>query len=149
MVRVERSVDLDASREEVWAYVVAPERYPGWIDGLDGVRVLEEGVDFREEGARYRGRLGPTRIAAEWRVREWNPPRRQAHRIETSVSSATIAVEVASVGGNARLRVAVDSRVLPRARPLGRLIERGLVERVLSRRMRRRLATIERGIERP
>ena len=87
-------------------------------------------------------------IPAEWRVLEWEPSRRQVHRIETPVSSATITVEVLGDVEDARLRVAADSRLLPRARSLGRPLERALVKRVLARRIRRRLSAVEAGIDR-
>jgi uncharacterized protein YndB with AHSA1/START domain len=86
MAHTERSVEIAAAPEEVFAYLFDEDKVPRWTTGLEGYERLDSGPLGR--GARFRQRLEVSgqRFTVELEVTEYDPPQ-----------SATSAFEVRGV----------------------------------------------------
>lgn len=77
---VEGSIFVHASQDALWAFLCDARRYPEWIP--DTLAILSVQGEPMAPGSTYRERsrlLGPLSLPSDWRVTEFDPPRRQRH----------------------------------------------------------------------
>jgi uncharacterized protein YndB with AHSA1/START domain len=82
MPRVSHSVDIDAGPDEVFVWLIEPEKLAHWISGFAGSEALTDGG--ARLGARSRDTLreGSRTIVAETEITEFEPGRLMRVRIE-------------------------------------------------------------------
>jgi hypothetical protein len=136
---------IAASQRHVWKVLCEFERFDQWGAWVRHVRRVDRPAGL---GAAYDERsrlLLPFRAEHRWRLIEFDPPRRQVHRVE---SAALLAVfdrvfELRDEGGDATtLTVTLDYRA-PLG-PVGRAADRALWARVQRRRAEAMLDAIAR-----
>ncbi len=98
-MRVERSIRIDASREEVWELVASPDNYPGFLHGLSR---LERKNETDGCGARFsmRMRVGSADVGGLIEIVEFDEPGDMAWTSITGIDQR----------GRWRLREADDGR---------------------------------------
>jgi len=79
MYRIESSMQIKATPEQVWALANDVKRYPEWVVPTD--RVVEAPAGGLSLGAVYReyGGIAPFKSESRWEVMEFEPVRRQVH----------------------------------------------------------------------
>jgi ribosome-associated toxin RatA of RatAB toxin-antitoxin module len=127
---------LAAAPRDVWKLISAVERYPEWAPWA---RTVEH------DGGPAALGVGYETTAVQWRVVEFDPPRRQVHRAEhVRLTHAFDRVfELRSDGADGTwLELVVRYR--PALGLLGVALDRALLRRVEARRLPRALDAIER-----
>lgn len=88
-------VHIHATREQVFAVLSDPERYPEWVVGADKIRDYDE--RFPEVGSRFHHKVGPgpINIRDHSEVLEVDPPRRLVLKAKARpLGTATIALDL-------------------------------------------------------
>jgi hypothetical protein len=132
--RVSATIDIDASAQRVWDLYADVPGSPEWVPFVERILYVSgppgEGQVYREQT-----RLLGIRDVAEWRVVEWDPPRRQVQVSTDKGMDAQLVIEVEPLepldAGRSRLRqdAIFESRS---GGPVGRLQE--LVFSIVGRR---------------
>jgi carbon monoxide dehydrogenase subunit G len=138
--RTERSVHVEAPPERVWAFVSDVRRCPEWVAFTDGMGHVDDGdpgVGFRY--TEY-GSVGPLRSESEWRIVEFDPPRRQVHVGDMGIVDGEPTIAVEPEDGGTRWTRTVELEVLPRLRPVERLLDRLVLRRRMARGLERTMA---------
>lgn len=148
MSRIEESVHVEAPPERVRAFVSDVRRCPEWVAFTDEMGRVDGG-DLRE-GFRYTeyGSVGPLRSESEWRIVEFDPPRRQVHVGDMGIIEGELTITVEPEGEGTRWTQTVDLEVLPRLRPIGRLLDRLVIRRQMARGLARTMAAGKGLVER-
>jgi hypothetical protein len=120
--RLSASIAIAASSQEVWDLYADVEGSVDWVPFAEEI-LFVSGPAGLGQVYRERTRLGGISDIAEWRVIEWDPPRRQVQRSlgKGMDSRLVIEVEPSATGSIARQEVILDSRA---PGPLGWLHER-------------------------
>ena len=147
MGRIQGTILIEASPETIWEIVNDADRWSEWIAFTDRVTYISEG-SFGE-GTVYREKGGPGTLNAEseWRVTEFDPPRRQVHRGDLGIMQPVLTFELDPSDGSTRVHQTVDFELLPQARPLGRLLERLFVRRLMQRALNTTIRNLKRVVE--
>ncbi len=84
-MRVEESIAIDASCEDVWELISDPQSYPSFMAGI--TRFDMEGERLRGPGSRYSMRMhvGSAHVGGLIEVVEWDPPREMAWTSVTGI----------------------------------------------------------------
>lgn len=127
---VERTVDIAATLDDVWAVLVDVERWPEWAASMVAVTRLDAGP-FRL-GSRVRVRQ-PRVPPARWAVTGFDP-KRSFTWTATAPGLTTAADHELAPTGNGRVRVTLRLR---RSGPMAALVD------VLSRRLTERYVALE------
>ncbi len=127
MRHLRASIDIDAPPRAVWDLYADVEGSVDWVPFAEEI-LFVSGPAGLGQVYRERTRLGGISDVAEWRVIEWDPPRRQVQRSKGKGMDSRLVIEVEPSGSGsiARQEVILDSRA---PGPLGWLHERvfGLV----------------------
>jgi hypothetical protein len=140
---------ITASQRHVWKVLCDLERYGEWGAWTLYSRRVDRPAGL---GAAYDERsrlLLPLRTENRWRIIEFDPPRRQVHRVESAPLVAVFdrVFELRDEGGDATtLTLTLEYRAL--GGPLGRGLERAW-HRLQARRVERTLDAISRLAARP
>lgn len=127
---------IAAAQRDVWKLLSVIEQYPAWSPWA---RRVEHAGGPAELGVGY------ATAAGEWRVVEFDPPRRQVHRAEHAGLRRSLDrhFELRSDGADGTwLELAVRYR--PALGWLGEGLDRAVLRRAEARRLRRALDGIER-----
>ena len=141
-------IEIDAPPERVWEFVSDTARYSEWIEF---VRELVEVSDSPLRACstyRERAKPGPRESVYEWRIEEWDAPRRQVHSHASFEMDARLEVALEPSNGGTRMWHRMEYRMFPKLRPLGWLLERAVVRRKMRADMERFLGNAKRIIER-
>lgn len=134
----------------MWAFVGDANRYHEWVAFTDETGHVDEG-DPRE-GFRYTeyGGVGQTRSESEWRIVEFDPPRRQVHVGDVGIADGELTVTVEPDGGGdgTRWTQRIGVEALHRLRPVGRLLEQLVVRRQRARGLERTMVAGKELVER-
>ncbi len=103
---------------------------------------LRQGSTYRE-----RAKPGPREGSYDWRVEEWEEPRRQVHSHASFEMEARLTCLLEESDGGTRYRQVMSYRMLPKLRPLGWVLERAFIQRKMHSDMERFLANAKRIIE--
>ena len=122
MRHITSSIRINAPPQAVWDLYADVERSVDWVPFAEAILDVS-GPPGLGQVYRERTRLGGVADVAEWKVIEWDPPRRQVQRSNGKgmESRLVVAVEPAGDGTLARQEVILDSRA---PGPLGWLHER-------------------------
>lgn len=99
------------------------------------------------EGTTYRTQGGPLDTESEWRVTEFDPPRRQVHHGDLGVLQTVLAFELDPADGHTRVHQTVDYELLPQLRSVGWLLERLFVHRWMQRGLNSTIRNLKRIVE--
>jgi hypothetical protein len=127
---------IPAAPRDVWKLLSAVDRYPAWCPWA---RSVEHAGGPATLGLGYETGTG------EWRIVEYDPPRRQVHRAEHARLTGSLdrIYELRSDGADGTwLELAVRYR--PALGWLGRGLDRAVLRRAEARRLARALDGIER-----
>lgn len=129
MTRVESSILVNAPSDEVWEFISDIDRLPEWAPDINRVAYesdgeIGEGTVYRESGG-----SGPRDAESEWKITEWDPPRRQVHRTDEGPLKLRVTFELDPSNGYTRLHQSIEFRVLPNLRPFGAILDRLFVRR--------------------
>ncbi len=148
MPRVEGTVEIAAPRPVVWDLLADPRRHTELGTFVAEVTVVTEG-DVRE-GTVYRERSGPgfMKSESEWTISRLDPPRELVHTSEESsmTGEATWTLEEVDPQST-RVAQTLDFEMMPRFRPLGRLLEALFAKRMTKGETRRMLRDLKRIAE--
>lgn len=148
MTMVEGSVQIAAPRQAVWDLLADPRRHTELGTFVAAVTVLTEG-EVRE-GTVYRERSGPgfMKSESEWTVTRFDPPHELVHTSgdPSMPAEATWTLEEVDVRST-KVTQALDFEMLPRFRPLGRLLEAAFAKRLMERETARMLHDLKRIVE--
>jgi len=105
---------IDAAPLAVWDLYADVSRAPDWVPFVEEVVYLS-GPPGLGQVYRERTRLGGMTDLAEWRVIEWDPPRRQVQLSTDKRMDSRLVIEVEPAGRGSRIRqkALLESR-LPR-----------------------------------
>ena len=142
----EASITLAASPEKVWAVLNDIARTPEWVTGLTAAEMATEGTVGAGSAYRDYNRLGPFRQVTLWRILVFEPLRRQVHVSESAALPSTMTLALAPAGTGTRLTMSVEYRLLPQLGPIGRLLERVLMNRLLGQVLRDNQLGLERHL---
>lgn len=99
-------VHIDASPEDVFAYLADPECYPRWVVGAAGIR--DSDPEFPALGSRFHHKVGswPVGLKDHTEVTEVEPPRRLVLKAKARpLGTATIAIDLTASAGGTELRM--------------------------------------------
>jgi hypothetical protein len=141
---------IHASQRHIWKVLCELERFGEWGAWTLYARRVDRPAGL---GAAYDERsrlLLPVRTDNRWRIIEFDPPRRQVHRVESAPLVAVFdrVFELRDEGGEATT-VTVTLEYAPRLGPVGRALDRLTWRRVQSRRLDAILDAIERIATQP
>ena len=148
MAHVELSTEIDAPPQAIWDLTIdfrlIPELSPETAVEVSVVSEGEVGVGtvFREED-----RLGPIKFETEWRVTEFDAPRRHVHVGRLGPIRLAVATETEPTDRGVVLRHKLDTDMTPFLRPLGLLVERLYLRRQLESTLRSTHANAKRILE--
>jgi Polyketide cyclase / dehydrase and lipid transport len=136
---------IPVAQRHVWKVLCDLERFGEWGGWTLYARRVDRPAGL---GAAYDERsrlLLPLRTENRWRIIEFDPPRRQVHRVESAPLVAVFdrIFELRDEGGDATtLTLTLEYRAL--GGPLGRALDRAAWRRVQARRVERTLDAIMR-----
>lgn len=141
-------MEIAASRQTVWNVLANPSRHTEFGSFVDEVRLVTEGEVG--EGTVYRERSGPgfMKSESEWSITKFNPPQELVHASKEKSMPAEATWTLTEVrSGSTKLTQVLDFQMMPRFRPLGRLIEALFAKRMTQRETDRMLRDIKRIAE--
>ncbi len=138
-MNVERSVDINASVERVWAVLSDVERWPEWSESMDSVRL---DVDTLQPGARAVVKQ-PRLPEGIWHVTDVRPPRSFTWVSSKAGVTSTACHELTATPTGCRARLSIELRGL--LAPLVRLFAGRLISRYVDLEARGLKQRSERG----
>jgi hypothetical protein len=124
MKRVVASTVIEASPRRVWDLYADVAHSDEWIPFVEEVLSVSDPLG-PGESYRERTRFMRVRDVSEWRIVEWDAPRRQVHRSRSKQIDMDLVIEIEAIGEGARVRQeAVLSSKMPGL--LGKFHERAL-----------------------
>ena len=130
-VVIEESVKLEAAPETVWDVLNDFDRMTDWVAFADELTHLSAGPVGVGTVYRETGGIGPARTESEWRIVEFDPPRRQVHVGDLGIMTPELTMEVEPVDGGTRFTQSIEFRALPSMRPVGWLLETLVIRRAM------------------
>jgi hypothetical protein len=103
MRRVHASIVVDAPAERVWNLYADVPGSASWVPFVTEVLSVS-GPPGLGQVYRERTRLGGITDVAEWRVIEWNPPRRQVQLSTDKSMDSRLVIEISPAGSGSRIR---------------------------------------------
>lgn len=124
---------INAPVDLVWNSLNDIEHTPEWGVGLEKAEVKQSAARFGV-GTVYidYNRLGPQRQVTSWRIAVYEPMRRQVHVSSSATLPSTMTLLLTPEEGGTRLQMTVAYRFMPRLGVVSRLLERLVMNRVLS-----------------
>ena len=121
MRRVEASTWIDAEPQVAWDLYADVERSVEWVPFAEEILYVS-GPAGLDQVYRERTSLGGVNDVAEWRIVEWDPPRRQVQLSVGKKAESHLIIEIAPDRGGTRVTQAAELRSeLPG--PIGRIHE--------------------------
>ena len=109
MRRVEASAWINADPQLVWDLYADVERSVEWVPFAEEILYVS-GPAGLGQVYRERTRLAVVSDVAEWRVIEWQPPRRQVQLSLGKKAESRLIIEIAPERGGTRVRQAAELR---------------------------------------
>jgi carbon monoxide dehydrogenase subunit G len=148
MPRVEGTVEIAAPRQVVWDLLADPRQHTELGTFVAEVTVVTQG-EVRE-GTVYRERSGPgfMKSESEWTISRLDRPRELVHTSKESSMTAEATWTLDEVDGRStRVTQTLDFEMMPRIRPLGRLLEAVFAKPMTNRETTRMLHDLKRIAE--
>jgi uncharacterized protein YndB with AHSA1/START domain len=121
MARLETHTTVERPRDEVFAFMTDPERFPSWL-AVEDVE-LDGPMRLGATGSETRRMLG-RRLRMEWEVTAYEPGRRIAFRYPSGPIAADAAFTFETVGAATRVTCATDLHLRGLYRVLAPLVVR-------------------------
>lgn len=147
MPRIEFVEHIDAPPQAVWDFISDIRRAPEWVTVMKEVLFVSD--ESIKQGSVYRERsqVAGSTSETEWRITEFDPPRRQVHETNEPMLQAVLTMEVTPDGDGTRLMHRTDFNLMPRVRPLGWLVEKLFGYRMMSKALRQTVDNAKRSLE--
>lgn len=138
---------IEAPPDVVWTFISDLRRIPEWVIGTK--EMLSISTDPVVAGTEYRERtqIGPMASETSWCITVFHSPSVQTHESRSAMLNAVLTMAVEPEDGETRLTHSVAYQLLPKMRPLGRLLEL-VMHRKSMNDMRQSLQTAKHIIER-
>ena len=107
MRRIEATAWIGADPQVVWDLYADVERSVEWVPFAEEILYVS-GPAGLGQVYRERTRLAGVRDVAEWRVIEWEPPRRQVQLSMGKKAESRLIIEIAPERGGSRVRQAAE-----------------------------------------
>lgn len=146
-VRIERHTVIAAPREQVWDVVNDFDRMTDWVTFADELTALSEGPVGAGTVYRETGGVGPMGGESEWGITDFEPPERQVHVGDLGIMELELTMTLEAVNGGTQFGQTIELEALPRARPLGWLLERLVIVRVMRSGLEETQANLKRLVE--
>jgi carbon monoxide dehydrogenase subunit G len=149
MPKVTVSEHIQASPEVVWEMVSDIERGPEWVTVMKEVTYLSD-TSLRK-GSVYRemSQVGPKLSETEWHITRFDAPHVQVHESHSKEMEVVLTVTINAEKGGTRLLHETEYRMMPGFRPLGWLLEKLVIQRVMTKGMNQSVANFKKMVERP
>ncbi len=147
MARLEASIYIHASPEAVWALLADLSRIPEYVPLVRDVFDVAEPPVRRGTTYAERAKRGPFESVSRWRITLWSPPRRQVHVGTMPAMEGTLTIDLTPTDGGTHYRQSMKFVFLPKLRPVGHLLERLFLRRMLEADFRRIVERIKRIVE--
>lgn len=132
-MRVELSTEINAPPQAVWDLTIDFRRISEMApDTAEEVTYVSEGEVGVGTVFREMVRIGPMRSETEWRVTEFDPPRRHVHVGATGPMNEVVVTEIEPTDQGTLLRHVVDLQVTGLLRPVGPLLAPVLRRKLVS-----------------
>ena len=123
MLQITVTEHIAAPPAAVWAFISDLHRIPEWVLGTKemlSISTAEVGV-----GTEYREltQIGPGTSETTWRITTFRAPSVQTHESRSAMVNAVLTMTVEPAGSGTLLTFQSEAQLLPRLRPLGRLLE--------------------------
>lgn len=147
MGRAEAFAIINAPLQSVWDALNDYAHTPEWVVGLEKAEQITPGPVGVGTIYEDHNRLGPFPQVTPWRVTVFEPMSRQVHESRSAVLPSTFALKLAPVEAGTRLTMTVDFRFLPRLGAFSRLLERLVLNRLLTRVLSSNQANLKQRLE--
>lgn len=132
MGQITKSVYIHEPPETVWRLYEDLSRIPEYVHFVRDIFEISdhparEGTTYKE-----RAKPGPRESISEWRITRCEAPRVQVHEGSMPEMEATLTIELQPEEGGTRIVQSMDYAMLPKVRPLGKLLEAVVVNRKMS-----------------
>lgn len=146
-VRIERTTDIEAPPEQVWDLVNDFDRMTEWVTFADELTYLSDGAVG--EGTVYRetGGVGPMGGESEWEITAFEPLERQVHVGDLGIMEPVLTMTFDAIDGGTRFGQSIELVALPGIRPVGWLLERIVIVRVMGSGLEETQANLKRLAE--
>lgn len=147
MGRIQSTILIETSPEAIWEVINDADCWSEWVAFNERVTYISEGPFGEGTVYREKGGPGPLNFESEWRVTEFDPPRRQVHHGNIGIMQPVLTFELDPLDGYTRVHQTVDFELLPHVKPLGRLLERLFVRRMMQRALNTTVRNLKQVIE--
>lgn len=108
MPKLSTSVNIAASPEKAWELACDTPRYPEWVAFTE--RMIDPGEGDMGVGFVYKehGGVPPFKADSEWRVTEFESPKRMRHIGDDGSATIDLVLEVEAADGGCRLSPSMD-----------------------------------------
>lgn len=129
---VEESAIMHLPVEVIWYALEDIAHTPEWVVGLEKAEIATSGpygagtiyIDYN--------RLGPFLQTTPWHVTVYEPFSRQVHESASKIIPTTLILSVAPAPRGTRVTLTFEYRLLPQLGPVGRLLERLVMNRLIN-----------------
>jgi uncharacterized protein YndB with AHSA1/START domain len=128
----EASTELNAPVEAVWDALNDIDHTPDWVVGLEAAEIVTSGPYGLRTVYHDHNRLGPFLQVTPWRITVFEPMTRQVHESGSRTLPSKMTLTLTPTAGGTRLQMTVEYHFLPRLEPVGRLLEKLLMNRMLA-----------------
>lgn len=147
-MHVERSTEINATPQAVWDLTIDFRRISELApDTAEEVTYVSEGAVGVGSVFRERVRIGPMRSETEWRVTEFDPPRRHVHVGATGPLKEVVATEIEPTDQGTLLRHVVDVQATGLLRPVGWLLDALVLRRKMVSTLQATQSSVKKIVE--
>ncbi|MBZ0293024.1 MAG: SRPBCC family protein [Anaerolineae bacterium] len=148
MGHVEKSSIIHAPVAVVWDTLNDIAHTPEWVVGLENSEITTEGpyglgtiyIDYN--------RLGPFLQETPWHVTAFEPMTFQVHESKSATLPTSLTLSLMPVAEATRLTMTFDYHLLPVLGPVGRLLERLLMNRLIGQVVTQNMAQLDSYLQR-
>lgn len=147
MPTISISQQIEAPPEQVWSFISDLRRGPEYVTVMkELLYVSDEPI---KQGTVYRelSKIGPGMSETEWVITTLEAHCLQVHRCREPTLQATLMVRIEPNGRGSKLLHQTEFQVMPVFRPLGWLLEKLFVHRLMTAEMRETVQNLKRIIE--
>ena len=147
MPKVSATIHIDCAPAKIWALLDDFKRMPEYVHFVR--EVFDYSAPPLKVGSKYseRSKPGPVEAVSHWTVTEADSPRRQVHQTNMPDLVATLTITLDEEAGGTRYAQSTDFTFLPKARPVGWLMENLFMRRLMQGHMERIVANVKRIAE--
>ncbi len=149
MPQITISEHIQASPEIVWETVSDLERGPEWLTVMKEVTYISDPSIGKGTVYREMSQVGPTLSETEWLITRFDAPHIQVHESHGKEMELIVTVTLTPEDGGTRMLHETEYRMMPGLRPLGWLMEKLFIHRMITKDLNQSVANLKRLLERP